>query len=216
MGDRYDGLIQAQKEKPPVRKVRADELRSVAAALSRAFVDDPPTCWTFQDAERRTILVERIFHFFLRKLWFRHGECLTTDNHSGVAIWLPPGGSEVRPVQQILLLPGMAMRVGRSLGRLLQAMEAADLNHPKEPLFYLPFVGVVPEYQGKGIGKTLLTPVLEKCDRDQIPAYLEASAPGNLRLYERHGFEVTEEFRFAEDAPPMWRMWREPQKLRDE
>jgi hypothetical protein len=28
-------------------------------------------------------------------------------------------------------------------------------------------------------------------------------------LYERHDFEVTEEFELP-DGPPLWRMWREP------
>lgn len=31
------------------------------------------------------------------------------------------------------------------------------------------------------------------------------------RVYERHGFEVTEEFRLPKGGPPLWRMWREPQ-----
>lgn len=199
-----------QQEKPSVRKVRADELRQVAVTLSRAFYDDPPTCWVFPDNQRRTVLLERAFHFYLQKLWFRRDECLTTADHSGAAIWLPPGSWELSPVRQILLLPGMAIRLGYSLGRLLHAIGTLESNHPKAHHFYLPFAGVIPERQGKGIGPTLLTPVLDRCDRESIPAYLEASSPINRRLYERHGFEVTEEFRFAEDAPPLWRMWREP------
>jgi ribosomal protein S18 acetylase RimI-like enzyme len=210
IADKNDGMAHARKNRPAVRKVRADELRSVAVSLSLAFYDDPPTRWVFPDDQRRKILLERVFKFYMQKLWFRHGECLTTDDYSGAALWLPPGGSEVGPVQQILLLPGMAMRVGFSLGRLLHAMETLESNHPKEHHFYLPFAGVVPERQGKGIGSTLLTPVLERCDRERLPAYLEASSPLNRRLYERIGFRVTEEFSFADDAPPLWRMWREP------
>ncbi len=199
-----------QKERPAVRKVRSDDLRSVAASLSLAFYDDPPTRWVFPDDQRRKILMEKALYFYLRKLWYRHGECLTTDDYSGAALWVPPGGWEVGPVQQILLLPGMAMRMGFSLGRLLHAVGTLEANHPKEHHFYLPFAGVVPERQGQGIGSTLLTPVLERCDLEQIPAYLEASSPRNRRLYERYGFNVTEEFCFAHDGPPLWRMWREP------
>jgi hypothetical protein len=55
-----------------------------------------------------------------------------------------------------------------------------------------------------------MRPVLERCDRDRVPAYLEASSPRNRALYERHGFEVMEECRYADDGPPLWRMWREP------
>lgn len=208
--DKAVGIVRAPNNRPAVRKVRVDELRSVAHSLSLAFYDDPPTRWVFPDDQRRKLLLEKVFNFYLKKLWFRHEECLTTDDYSGTAIWLPPGGWEVGPVQQVLLLPGMAIRLGFSLGRVLRAIEKLESNHPKEHHFYLPFAGVVPERQGKGIGSTLLTPVLERCDREQLPAYLEASSPLNRRLYERNGFLATEEIRFADDAPPVWRMWREP------
>jgi hypothetical protein len=34
-----------------------------------------------------------------------------------------------------------------------------------------------------------MRPVLEVCDRDWIPAYLEATSEDNSRLYLRNGFE---------------------------
>lgn len=199
-----------KRELHTVRKVRAGELRQVAAVLARAFYDDPPTCWTIPDEQRREEMLYRGFHFYLRKLWFPQGECLTTAGVAGAAAWLPPGGWKLHPLRQLLLLPGLAMAFGRSTGRVLSAIASMESSHPEEEHFYLPFAGVLPEWQGKGIGSALLVPVLERCDRDAIPAYLEASSPMNRRLYERHGFEVTEEFRFAEDAPPLWRMWRVP------
>jgi hypothetical protein len=48
---------------------------------------------------------------------------------------------------------------------------------------------------------------LARADRDGLPAYLEASAPRNRALYERHGFEVVGEIQ-AGDSPPLWPMLR--------
>lgn len=181
--------------------------------LALAFYDDPGARWFFPDDQRRRTLLEGVFHFYLRKLWFSHDECFTTPAVVGAAIWLPPGKWQVSAVREILLLPGLAVTLGRSIVRTLRGLAALEANHPKELHYYLPFVGVEPNWQGRGIGKALLAPILSQCDRESMPAYLEASSPLNFRLYGSLGFEVTEEFTLGKDSPPLWRMWRKPRPL---
>jgi hypothetical protein len=55
-----------------------------------------------------------------------------------------------------------------------------------------------------------MAPVLERCDRERMPAYLNAGSARSRELYRRHGFEVMEEFSLPDDGPPLWRMWRVP------
>lgn len=57
-----------------------------------------------------------------------------------------------------------------------------------------------------------MAPVLERCDREGLPAYLEASSARNRALYLRHGFEVVEEVHLPADGPPVWLMWRNPRR----
>jgi GNAT superfamily N-acetyltransferase len=68
-------------------------------------------------------------------------------------------------------------------------------------------LGTDPRYQGKGIGSALLAPVLEQCDAEGLPAYLESTKERNVPFYARHGFEVTESFRVG-GGPTVWGMWR--------
>jgi GNAT superfamily N-acetyltransferase len=91
-------------------------------------------------------------------------------------------------------------------------MSAVAKVHPKESHWYLMAVGVVPEAQGQGRGAALLAPVLDRCDEDGVPAYLEASTADNARLYERLGFESRTEVEMLPGVS-VRPMWRPPQSV---
>ena len=82
--------------------------------------------------------------------------------------------------------------------------------HPEEPHWYLAVLGTAPEHQGKGVGSALISPILQKCDAEGVPAYLESSKESNIPFYQRHGFEVTGEIK-VKNGPTLWPMWRDPQ-----
>jgi GNAT superfamily N-acetyltransferase len=192
------------------RKATADDVPRLAEALARAFYDDPVFNWLIPDASERLRRSERGFGLYLRRVYLPHDACYTTDDVVGGALWLPPEKWHLGPVAQLRLLPGMLAAMGGRFPQLMRAISTLESNHPKEPHYYLPFVGVRPESQGRGIGTALMRPILDRCDEEGIGAYLEATAPRNRACYLRQGFEVTEEFHFPKGGPPSWRMWREP------
>ena len=200
----------AVREAQGVRKVRADEVPRTAAVLRSAFVDDPVFAWLLPDDERRGEILERGFRLFLERIWFAQGECYTTENMAGAVVWELPGQWKLSAGQQLRLLPAMVSAFRLFTPRALSVFAKMEAGHPEAEHYYLPLVGVTPEWQGRGIGGALMAPILDRCDRDQIPAYLEATTPRNLALYERHRFKVTEEFHVAKGSPPLWRMWRNP------
>jgi GNAT superfamily N-acetyltransferase len=93
------------------------------------------------------------------------------------------------------------------LGALAAGLEAQGRCHPEAPHWYLPWIAVRPEAQGKGIGGALLRHGLARADREGMPAYLEATSARNAALYARHEFAVVG----VVEAPgyprilPMWR-----------
>jgi GNAT superfamily N-acetyltransferase len=166
--------------------------------------------WVFPDDMTRRATIERLFAMLLDRLWLEQDECYTTESGAGAAAWELPGRWKVGVLEQLQILPRFALLARRDTRRLLQSFFKLESGHPETEHYYLAFVGVVPDWQGRGIGAALLRPVLERCDRERMPVYLEASSPRNRNLYERHGFAVTEEFRLGKGSPPLWRMWRQP------
>ena len=185
------------------RKAVPGDLPAVAETLAAAFFDDPVVSWCYPDATRRREITPRLFGLVTDAV-APADQIYTTDDVVAAAVWVPPG---VEDDQEMAVALGEAS--GEYADRLYQALELMDENHPVEPHYYLFLLGTRPQWQSRGIGSELVRPVLEICDRDQVPAYLEATSEGNRRLYLRHGFEVTEEIRLP-DGPPMWRMWRTP------
>jgi ribosomal protein S18 acetylase RimI-like enzyme len=209
------GLEQSMPARPAIdgsdiRKIAGDDVPTVAGALARAFADDPVMSYVFRYDADRAARLERAFGLFLRRIWLPEGECYTTDRLIGGALWLPPGKWHLGVLEQLRLLPAMVSVVGRSLPRLFSVLNLIERKHPKRPgHYYLAVLGVEPEHQGRGFGSALMQPVLTRCDRERIPAYLESSKRRNVALYERHGFRVVEELKLPKNGPPIWRMWRD-------
>ncbi len=192
----------------PVRRVRGDDRARLAAVLARAFDDDPVMSWFFPDATRRTARNRRFFAMRLRQL-MPHDETYTVEGELGAALWAPPDRWRLGTLDSvrmgIVLLPAL----GRRAGLITRGVDKIERSHPPTPHYYLAVLGTDPDAQGRGVGSALMRPVLEVCDRDRIPAYLESSKERNIDFYARHGFRVTGEVRMPK-GPPVWPMWRDP------
>ncbi len=180
--------------------------RHVARTFARAFADDPVNRWMCPDASR----LEPAFDFYARRLWLPHDATFATADGRAVACWIPPGEGHLGLIDQLRLLPGLLAVARGGLPRVLGAIGAMDNNHPADPHWYLNMIGVDPAGQGRGLGSALIAHGLERADAEGMPAYLDATTERSARLYERHGFQVTEEFRLPKGGPPLWRMWRDP------
>ena len=201
---------QAATERSSVRMAREDERSRLVGVLARAFYDDPVLSWFFRDDSRRLGQLEGVFGLLGSKAWFPHDLTYTTDGVVGAAIWVPPDRWRVGVLDQVRMSPGFVSSLGlRDLPRALRGFNLMESKHPHDTHYYLPLVGVEPNWQGKGLGSALLQPMLERCDGEGVAAYLEATSPRNRACYERAGFVVVEEFSYPK-GPPMWPMRREP------
>lgn len=195
-----------------VRQASDPDLEALTGVLCRAFDQDPVVNWVLRQDSGRSFAFRWLFRLSLA-ITMPHDHVYTTADRRTAALWTPPGKWQWRAgwYRQLAQLPGFVRAVGLArLPRVLRATMALEAKHPKRPHFYLFQLAVDPPLQGRGLGSALLRHVLEVCDRESLPAYLENSNPRNLPLYERHGFEVVECHRMGSDGPPVWLMWREP------
>jgi GNAT superfamily N-acetyltransferase len=110
---------------------------------------------------------------------------------------------------------------GEELGGLLTAPElrrwallgqAMDAARPRRPHEYLMLAGVLPGYQGKGLGTGLLNHHHAQLDSSGTAAYLEATSAGSRALYARLGYRdhAAPLYPGGVAGPVLWPMWRPP------
>jgi GNAT superfamily N-acetyltransferase len=193
-----------------VRRATEADVEPMAAQLCRAFFDDPVFGFVFRNEARRAEGMRRYFITQMRGDYLPFGGCYTTDDHTGAAIWGPAGKPLLTGLagiaRMVPVIPYMAPR----LKATLQLLSLIESLHPHEPHWYLATLGTDPDFQGKGIGSALMRPVLDHCDAEAWPAYLESSKERNIPFYSRHGFKVVREVPLPSGGPTIWTMWREP------
>lgn len=194
---------------PNIRSGNWDDLDTLVDILSDSFANDPILNWVIP----RSQLYPEFFRLFIKEVYLPRGIVHMDDAGRGAALWLPPQERLQIPPRMTLvnLVLKLLMYKGPvPLWRIHRQGALFAKHHPKDPHYYLQFIGCRQRDQGRGVGAALLKQGTKVCDEQDMPAYLESSNSLNVPLYERHGFEVIHEQAVTEDGPRAWFMWREP------
>ncbi len=193
---------------PDVVPAGAADLDTLSHLIADAFHPLAPSRWLIGDPAAR----RQVFPGYFR-LYAEHalaaGVIHTTPGRDAAALWLPAGpGAPAQPADY----PGrLAAATSPWTGRFVAFDAALEARHPAGVAHrHLALLAVRPGRQGQGTGTALLRACHQVLDRDQTPAYLEASDLRTRRLYLRHGY--------ADHGPPielpggplMYSMWRQP------
>jgi GNAT superfamily N-acetyltransferase len=165
-------------------RVHAHREANAIATLTLAFGSDPANRYFWPGAAEYLTA----FPAFVRALGGKAfaAECaFEIGGGAGAALWLPPGAEPDE--DELLSLVERSVHASRQ-GDLYEVMRQMGQFHPQTPHWYLPFVGVEPMQQSRGFGALLLRPILQRCDYERLPAYLESTNPRNIPFYESLGF----------------------------
>ncbi|MFJ6931156.1 GNAT family N-acetyltransferase [Streptomyces nigra] len=180
----------------------------VVGLLDAAFQDDPVSSWVFPGEEHRRTTHPKLMAAFTDVV-LAHGRIDLTEDGTACALWMSvPADAQEQddegPARLRAEVDPDNERV-ELIGRLTAGAHPAGRAHE-----YLWMIAAAPGRQGQGLGTALITSVLDRCDRDGLGAYLEASSARSRVLYERLGFALEGRPLDLPDGPPMWPMWREP------
>lgn len=188
-------------------RARRRDADHIARITADAFHDDPFNRWLFGDVRG----MAGAFRTLARHIYTPHGFCYRLGDE-GAAMWMLPGGKTGLPLRAIpeMLWTILARSQPGTWGRVGRTMRAMDAMHPRFPHAYLFTLGVRRAHQGKGLGRSLISPVLAACDKEGLPAYLENSNPANRGFYNSCGFERIGFVELESGAPPLEAMLRQP------
>jgi len=199
-----------QKEVLPITR---QSYRQAAQVLGRAFVDEPVSVAVYKsfspDRRVRALTVDFTAEI---SICLRKGYPLQMNGDGkviAVAVIYPPGAYPLTASDQWLLLIKSFLGNGfYNIKGWMQWLEEVDNAHPKEPHYYLEYLGVEPEQQGKAFGSTIVQHLVSKADEERVGCYLENANPRNNSFYQRFGFQVISEKEII--GVPSWFMWRPP------
>jgi ribosomal protein S18 acetylase RimI-like enzyme len=179
----------------------------VVATLADAFFTDPAMGWILPDPERRRAALPALFRLLV-KSDARAGLVSRSGGDAAAALWRGPGQADSGAVEFALsLLPYLAV-FRTALPRALKVADSIDAHRPDGDYWYLHFVGVRTEHQGKGHGGRIIRAQTAVADAEGRDCWLETATPANVPLYQRLGFVTEVEWDVPGGGPHFWGMRR--------
>jgi GNAT superfamily N-acetyltransferase len=187
----------------PFARVQENDRERALDTLVLAFAADPVERWLYPESRQYLTCFPAFLAAFGGRA-FAEETVWSLPDFSAVALWLPPGVEPDGGAIVAVLAETVARERHEDTFSVLGLMDDA---HPRFPHWYLPWLGVDPALQGRGLGRELIERCLQIVDEDHLPAYLETPSPRTIPFYKRYGFEVTGEAQ-AGACPPVALMLR--------
>jgi len=120
------------------------------------------------------------------------------EHRCGVSIWSKPLSAEEEAVRSAKKKSFIKEHMGQgsleTYESIVSFMSAKAEEAVTDKYWYLSILGVLPEYQGRGLGVGLVENVLKETDKIGVPTYLETFTPRNMSFYRRLGYKESASF----------------------
>ncbi len=192
-----------------VGQAEREQLSAVVETLAQAFQTDPALSWILPDPGHRERALRGLFRVLV-PADVRAGVALRSDGDEAAALWRAPGQADSGTLEFLRSVLPLIATFGTTLPRGLKVQGSIDAHRPKGRFWYLQYVGVRPDHQGKGHGGRIIRAQTAVADAEGVPCWLETATPENVPLYERLGFVTQIEWDVPGCGPHFWGMMRPP------
>jgi len=174
-------------------KARESDRATVIDILAGAFDDNQSVNYiVLQDVKRKKRIAQLMSYSF--DVCMLYGEVFLTEDGTGCALVLFPDRKKTGLQTTGLDLKLIFRSIG--IGNAIRAMKreaAIQKRQPDAPLYYLWFIGVQPEAQGRGSGSRLLNELKQRAGELERVICLETSTAQNIPWYKKQGFRIYNE-----------------------
>ncbi|WP_207428901.1 N-acetyltransferase [Pedobacter sp. SYSU D00535] len=161
--------------------------------LTKSFDTNQSVNYIVKQDKHREKRVEALMDYSF-EVCYSFGEVFLSENKKACALILYPDKKKTNLKSILLDIKLILHSVGISnVQKALSRESKIKKLQPKEPMYYIWFIGVDPEYQNSGIGSSLLQEVIADSSQKKRPLYLETSTLKNIPWYKKFGFDIYNE-----------------------
>ena len=180
-----------------MKKAKYSDKQIIVNILSKSFDQNKSINSIIKQDHKRNSRIRNLIEYSF-EVCFLSGEIYLSDDNKG-CVFLLQSDKKKTTIKTIILDLKLALTVIgiERIFTILKREAKIKSQHPKTPFYHLWYIGVDPEYQKKGLGSELLQEVLEKCNTEKKPLYLETSTYRNISWYEKFGFSIYNQVNFG-------------------
>lgn len=183
----------------PMKEATAKDKDIVVDILTSSFQDNLSVNYLIPQGLKKQKRVRALMDYSFEACRLS-GKVYLSEDRSGCALVSFP--EQKKTTLRSLWLEAKLVLRGIGPGNVTRAInreKEISKNYPDAPIYYLWFIGVHPDSQNKGVGKSMMKELLADSQRMGRPVYLETSTLKNLPWYRKFGLEVYQKLNFGYD-----------------
>lgn len=199
-------LIPSPPEFLGLYRLNLKDFRRAAKIFRESFYENPMFKYMLPNEHIRKEKLHYVFEYML-KYGIKYGVVFANSKSlKSMAIWIPHSyvnETLIRSINSgglklIWKIGWKFLQRQAKLSRVVKECHHVITNNLDKNHIYLSSICVDPNFQGSGLARVILDPMINYARRLQIPIYLETAKNENISLYEHFGFQIVKKIMIPE------------------